>query len=444
MSTNSDLFDLSNWKLTLPVDAESGNTGKAAEVKKLSGYEDPVYFYDATDGAMVFRANAEGATTSGSTYARCELRERDNGTDAYWNLNEGGTLTATLKVDEVPTLNDGSAGRIIVGQIHGLSDELVRLYYDDGQLYFANEHSGADNKEHKFIPVNGQGEAAQIALGEKFSYEITARGDTLLVKVIHGGQEYISKTVINEIWQSDSFYFKAGLYMGVNENNGSGDGQVSFYGLDFGHIEGTGYAGMMLPVAGAGMVDVADATEVVPVVVEQQDPLPARPFIDTDKPIKQTGTNENDGIFGGRGADSIKGRSGDDVLFGGDGNDSLEGNNGNDILVGGAGADKLKGGNGDDIFVYEALEDAGDIIKDFRHGDMLDFSVLVLNFDGADGLDVDGLVAAGYLGAEMHGRKQATVWVDEDGAQGSAPAVEMVTLRLDAAFVLDNSTVLVA
>jgi len=44
----------------------------------------------------------------------------------------------------------------------------------------------------------------------------------------------------------------------------------------------------------------------------------------------------------------------------------------------------------------------------------------------------------------MHGRKQATVWVDEDGAQGSAPAVEMVTLRLDAAFVLDNSTVLVA
>ena len=71
---------------------------------------------------------------------------------------------------------------------------------------------------------------------------IDAHKDKLTVKVLADGQEYVSKTSINDVWDSDTFYFKAGVYLGVNENTGSGEGQVSFYGLDFSH-DGGGMGG---------------------------------------------------------------------------------------------------------------------------------------------------------------------------------------------------------
>lgn len=44
-------------------------------------------------------------------YPRSELREMDAEERAAWHLSEGGTLTATLKIDAVPTRDDGSPGR---------------------------------------------------------------------------------------------------------------------------------------------------------------------------------------------------------------------------------------------------------------------------------------------------------------------------------------------
>ena len=97
MPTNSDNFDLENWKITLPVDSKGRTSGTAKEVKNLIGYEDSRFFYDAKDGAMVFKAGVDGATTSGSKYARTELREMEGSDRADWKLSEGGTLTATLR-----------------------------------------------------------------------------------------------------------------------------------------------------------------------------------------------------------------------------------------------------------------------------------------------------------------------------------------------------------
>jgi hypothetical protein len=114
MPTNSDHFDLENWKITLPVDSKGKTSGTAKEVKNLIGYEDR-FFYDAKDGAMIFKAGVDGATTSGSKYARTELREMDGSDRATWKLSEGGTLTATLKVDETPIKDGGTPGRVVVG-----------------------------------------------------------------------------------------------------------------------------------------------------------------------------------------------------------------------------------------------------------------------------------------------------------------------------------------
>jgi hypothetical protein len=243
MTTPSDNFALEDWKLTLPIDSKGRTTGTAKEVKDLTGYEDSRFFYDAPDGAMVFKAGVDGATTSGTKYARTELREMNDDDRAAWTLSEGGTLTATLKVDETPIKDGGTPGRVVVGQIHGQDDELVRLYYEGGKVYFMNDQAGPDNKETKFTFKNADGKQPNIALGETFSYMIEARGSKLLVKILADGDEYVSNSKINSVWKSDTFYFKAGVYLGVNENSGHGEGQASFYALDFSHKAGDGMGG---------------------------------------------------------------------------------------------------------------------------------------------------------------------------------------------------------
>ncbi|MGY4107162.1 cadherin domain-containing protein, partial [Aeromonas encheleia] len=61
------------------------------------------------------------------------------------------------------------------------------------------------------------------------------------------------------------------------------------------------------------------------------------------------GTNKNDSLFGGTGADLIDGGNGSDMLDGGSGSDTLLGGNGEDTLYGGLGDDILSGGNGQDL-----------------------------------------------------------------------------------------------
>jgi hypothetical protein len=232
-------FSLSNWKITLPIDAAGGVGGTAIEVKGLSGYLHAQYFYTGNDGAMVFYAPVDGATTSGSKYARSELREMNGTAKAAWSLNQGGVLNATLEVDQVPTRFDGSVGRIVIGQIHGQDDELVRLYWEKGSIYFVNDQAGAGNSEMTFRLTNGSGQTPTVSLDERFSYTIEAKGDSLRVSVQADGQTYSSTTRINDVWDSDTFYFKAGTYLGVNETQGTGAGQTSFYTLDFSHTTDT-------------------------------------------------------------------------------------------------------------------------------------------------------------------------------------------------------------
>ena len=240
---NSDNFDLTGWKLTVPVSGPESD-GKAAEVKQLAGYESR-FFYDAPDGAMVFRAPVNGKTTKGSKYPRSELRERTNNTDAAWNIAQGGTMTASLKIDVIPKLADGTPGKVVIGQIHGEDDELIRLYWDNGAVYFKNDLSGPDNKEHLFELTDASGKTASVPMGQIFSYKIDAHGDTLEVHVYINGTDYVSISPINPIWATNTLYFKAGAYLGQNSKQGAkGIAEVSFYGLDYGHTPGSGLGGL--------------------------------------------------------------------------------------------------------------------------------------------------------------------------------------------------------
>lgn len=232
-------FDLSLWKLTLPTDSMGGFDGTAYEIKPIpANYENEPYFFTAADGAMVFSAPTEGATTSGSHYPRSELREMTSSyTNAAWTVEQGGTLAATLLVNEVPTKSDGTKGRIIVGQIHGPSDELCRLYYENGNIYFHDDKAGSSQVETKFQLKDSTGAMPQIPLNAKFDYTIRATRTMLTVTVNYAGKTYTANDPISAFWPGKGLYFKAGVYLGVGKpgsgagTTGTGRGTTIFYRL---------------------------------------------------------------------------------------------------------------------------------------------------------------------------------------------------------------------
>lgn len=299
-------FDLSSWNLTIPVDSVGKTSGVASIVKFPSAYSS-AYFNQLGDNKIVFSADVAGATTSGSKYARSELREMDGTNLAAWKLAQGGTMSATLSVDEVPTLNSGAKGRVVVGQIHGKSDEIVRLYWENGTIYFANDRAGANNTEIKFQLFDQNNQNPDVALGEKFSYIISAKGDKLVVAVYTDGKVYSSETRINSVWQSDSLYFKAGVYLGVNETQGTGKGVVQFDALDYSHTINAGFNGLV-GTAATALSGVTDYTG--------WNPSPTMSGMN-----EITGTSANDTIFGTMGDDRIIGNAGSDKMHGGAGDD---------------------------------------------------------------------------------------------------------------------------
>jgi Alginate lyase/RTX calcium-binding nonapeptide repeat (4 copies) len=309
-------FDLSNWKITLPVDASGSTSGTAVEVKSLSGYQNSKYFYTGSDGAMTFYAPVEGATTSGSNYARSELREMNGSSTAAWKLSTGGTMSATLEVDAAP-MRTGEGHKLVIGQIHGQNDELVRLYWQDNKLHFNNDLSGSDNKEHSFTFAADDGSQPDVSLHEKFSYTISVKNHDLNVDIYADGKVYHSHTTVNAVWDNDTFYFKAGAYLGANETNGSGYGQTAFYGLAFNH-NGTVTTPTPVPTSPV-------PTTPVPTPVPQPDPQT------TGKTV--SGTSGADKLTGTIGADRINGLAGSDTLWGKEGSDILTGGTGKDLFT---------------------------------------------------------------------------------------------------------------
>jgi len=219
-------IDLTNWSWTGPIDKDGKFKGTASIVKPIpKGFQKSPYFVQ-DDNGITFAAVVEGATTSGSNYARSELRELINGKEAAWKTDKDCSLEATLKVLEVPTKSkDKKPGRIVIGQIHGPKDELCRLYYDNGEIYFYDDKAGPSKKETKFELVDANGVTSNIKLGEQFEYTIKVSAGRLSVSVKHGLNVYNASEIIGPFWKGKACYFKAGVYLGVGKE-GSGAGTV--------------------------------------------------------------------------------------------------------------------------------------------------------------------------------------------------------------------------
>jgi poly(beta-D-mannuronate) lyase len=224
-SIPADKFDLSHWKMNVPVDLN--NDGKIDEisVKEMQSYSHPDFFYLDDNGGMVFTAPNKAITTANSSNTRSELRQMLRGSNdkiktsypqnnfaiAAHPLSErfgatGGKMEATLKVDHVAlrakNVNKPAAYSVVVGQIHagkdkallaknlgfGAGNEPIKIYYkkwpnhEKGSVFWnyeRNLNKKDPNRTDISYPIWGNGwdnpnEPGDngIALGEEFSYTI--------------------------------------------------------------------------------------------------------------------------------------------------------------------------------------------------------------------------------------------------------------------------------
>lgn len=244
-------FDLTVWKLTLPVSKDeyfgTGGTN-AAEILPLEapssdlktlppldeGYEDPNFFYTATDGTMLFKTPLYGGTsTVNSSYVRTELRELYNwdpsksSGDANWDNEGSHVLSAKLEV--VSYWPDDP--QTVVGQIHAKdsSKALVKLQWDGPTKKvraIINEDPSKGNPFSLDFGVVGQG---------KFTYTISLINKDLTITVndithsLTFGEGNMSAD-----WDKHVYYFKAGNYAQADKAGG-GMFEVAFSELNVRH-----------------------------------------------------------------------------------------------------------------------------------------------------------------------------------------------------------------
>ncbi|WP_179957787.1 PKD domain-containing protein [Exilibacterium tricleocarpae] len=131
----SQVLDLSWWKITLPI-----NNAMEIYTPELLTYELDPWFklvQDADGYAVQFRANHGGATTSGSSNPRSELREmmqnyhfRNSKSAAKWSNTQGvHEMWIKQKVTRLTSVKP----HVVVGQIHDGGDD-VTVFRIEGLL----------------------------------------------------------------------------------------------------------------------------------------------------------------------------------------------------------------------------------------------------------------------------------------------------------------------
>jgi poly(beta-D-mannuronate) lyase len=198
----SDLLDLTIWKLTLPVPGTSASSPR--EIEDLEGVTVTPFFRlnDARDGVL-FRANAGGTTTSGSSYPRSELREMTaSGAKASWSTTSG---KHTLEIREAILTLPPVKPEVVAGQIHDAEDDVVMIRLESKRLFV--EGGG---KELALLD-------AGYSLGKVFVVKIEASGGK--IRVSYNGIEALAYTK-----SASGCYFKAGAYTQSNTSKGDAPG----------------------------------------------------------------------------------------------------------------------------------------------------------------------------------------------------------------------------
>lgn len=223
-------FNLTNFYLGLPVDSSGGTTGNSASIpaaQLVAGYTNALYFHTGADGAMVFWAPVTGATTSGSSFPRSELREQINPPSNSSNWIPFGThvLKGQCRVTQI-----ASTGKVIIGQIHcftGNARPLLKLQFNNGVIEALVKTNSNFDPDFKQTFQN-------IGLSNLVTYQIKMENGQLTTTV-NGVSQSINVFATDPDWATNGLYFKAGSYCQDNVGDTNEGARVAFYELSRSH-----------------------------------------------------------------------------------------------------------------------------------------------------------------------------------------------------------------
>ena len=219
-SMPSQVLNLTNWKLNVPV---AGSNGWSQEIKQpeLATYQHSEYFHVSSNGnAVVFKAPVEGITTSGSKYPRSELREMTNGgrAKADWDIAAGSGIH-TMEITQAVTHLPDHKPHVVVGQIHDADNDVIVFRLEGKKLWI--DHNGT-----KSTLLTDQYE-----LGTKFTVKFVAGNGK--VDSYYNGQ-FAESYATN----AEHCFFKAGMYTQSNLTKGDvagAYGEVEIYNVTITH-----------------------------------------------------------------------------------------------------------------------------------------------------------------------------------------------------------------
>ncbi|HEY4458382.1 MAG TPA: polysaccharide lyase family 7 protein, partial [Pseudonocardiaceae bacterium] len=187
------------------------------------GYQDSYFYTNKSDGSMEFWDPENGVTTPNSNYSRSELREMNSsGSAAAWSLSGTHTLSATVKVTQVPD-------HVCVGQVHSTDSRttkpLAELYFhSSGEIQLGIENSPSGGQTPHTV--------GNVPLGQQFSYVIQITGGNTISVTINGSKHSFP---IPSSWNGYKQYFKAGDYDQTSGSSSSVGAKVQFYALTVQH-----------------------------------------------------------------------------------------------------------------------------------------------------------------------------------------------------------------
>lgn len=249
-------LDMTGWNVSIPVANSSGvaTTIEPATEARISAQSSTIpvatvhQYYQVFSNYLYFAVpwDATIVTSTNTSYPRSELRELIyNGT--VWDDDEWDPSTATHQLDvtcRVESLTmraDGNYAMTDIGQIHGASKEVVRMffrpienggtkaevgYYNDqwntasGKTSYPSDDTGTTSATEGNVVLRkggtSSGAKATVDLNEVFSYRIYVKDNVLTVSATIRGEVYSHSHTLHANWAGDPCYFKVGNYRQAN------------------------------------------------------------------------------------------------------------------------------------------------------------------------------------------------------------------------------------
>ncbi len=210
----STIINLTNWKLTLPVDTDHAGSPDEIKQPELNDYQSADFFHvGANNQGVVFRAGTHGDTTSGSKYPRSELREMamNGAANASWSTTAGThTMFVRQKITSIPNVKP----HVVVGQIHDANDDVIMIRLEGKKLFVQRSlGKGSSAQEGPDLDSNYE-------LGREFTIRIVAANGR--IQVHHNG---VLKVDFERV--ATGCYFKAGVY---TQSNATTEGSTPAFG----------------------------------------------------------------------------------------------------------------------------------------------------------------------------------------------------------------------